>query len=107
MSFASAENPHFQALLAQLRPGYRGPTRRCVAGPLLNSVYNDKLAKVKLQIAGMMGTLMVDGWSSPCGDPVIAISVSVGGRSFLLGDEDTVGCAHTAEYLLGLVRVYL
>jgi hypothetical protein len=41
----------------------------------------------------------MDGWSSPSNDPVLATSVSVGRRSYLLDCEDTTGQPHTAEWL--------
>ena len=49
--FIVADHPLFTEMVNQLRPGYRAPDRKKIAGPLLDSVFTDmkNTAKAKLQ----------------------------------------------------------
>ena len=118
---------NFVKLVEKLRPGYKLPSRKMVAGPLLTAVYNVEFARVVKHTAGKRGTLMLDGWSTghrgdfacsfiwmsllnlpllPNNEPVIAVSVAVGADSFLVGTEDTTGVPHTAAYLQQVASEY-
>ena len=90
-----------------LRPGYKPADRKAIAGPVLDSLYAKEWARTASNLRGKNGTLMLDGWSTPSNDPVIAISITVQGSAFLLGAEDTSGCPHTAEYLRDIAIEYL
>ena len=39
MSFNSANNPHFQKMIAMLKPNVTVPDRRKIAGPLLGEIF--------------------------------------------------------------------
>ena len=39
--FNVADSQHFKNMIAELRPGYKPPTRKCLAGKLLDTVYED------------------------------------------------------------------
>ena len=105
--FCMVENDKFSELICGLRPGYKPPNRKQVAGVLLNTVYEQEFAKVQHLIRGSMMTLMVDGWTSQANEPVVAISLAGTTGSYLMGVEDTTGKPHTAVYLGQLVRDYL
>ena len=88
-----------------LRPGYKLLDRKVLAGPLLNSLYEKEMSRTIAQITGSRATLMLDGWSTKTNDPVLAATLAVDGRAYLVGAEDTTGCPHTSQYLLQVFSV--
>jgi hypothetical protein len=105
--FRSVGNKHFIHLVSMLRPGYKPPERRALAGPLLDRIHSKELQRTIGEIAGLFATLMLDGWSTVTNDPVIAAALAVRERALLVGAEDTTGSPHTGEYLLDILKDYV
>ena len=97
--FSLVDDAEFARFVQLLRPGARLPTRQTLSGPVLDSVYDAELERAAGQVEGKYGTVCIDGWSSITAEPVIGISLSVAGRSFLCDTIDTSGHPHTIEYL--------
>ena len=68
--FNVVSDPHFIQMVHMLRPGYKPPSRRYIGGPVLDRLYTYEHAKVKAQLDGAVGTLLLDGWSTSANDPV-------------------------------------
>ena len=124
VSFRSIDNQHLAKFITMLRPGYRLPGRKDLAGPILDGIYNKEFTKMVTQVSGCMATLMLvcpitiwqsciyimhlqDGWSTKSNDPVLAATVQVNGQTYLVGADDTTGCPHTSQYLLSVLEEYL
>ena len=107
--FSLANNGQFLKLVERLRPGFKVPDRRVVAGPLLDAVYNIEKEKVCAQLKGHddEATLSIDGWSNINNSPVIGVAIIVNGRTYLIDTVDTVGRRHTSDYLCELVEHYI
>jgi hypothetical protein len=74
--FNAVENPHLRKAIGELRPGYQPPTRKALAGHLLDSTYDEITARCYENIKGENVVLQQDGWSDVHNSPVIATIVS-------------------------------
>ena len=99
-SFRSVEHPQFKKMIRMMRPGYSPPSRSCVANNILNSVFDEELAKCKGSLAGQTVAMDFDGWSNIHNEPIICVSiVTENGDSYLVKTIDTSGSPHTSDYL--------
>lgn len=80
LSFLTAEQKYFKEMMNILRPGCSTPSRKHLAGHLLDEVYSDvdNSLKEQLSSANCTLTLCMDGWSSVKNDPILASSVHTG-----------------------------
>lgn len=96
--FNVAEHPLFIAMVQQLRPGYKPPTRFALADKHLDQVCDEMEEKMKLELDGKTVTLVEDGWSNIHNDPVVATCITTAnGQSFFLDAHDTGAMQKTAE----------
>ena len=110
--FSVADHPLFIQMVDRLRPGYRSPDRKKLAGPLLDSVHQDmkKAMKAKLQDVESV-TLVQDGWSNIHNEPVVAHTICTPGNSFFLNavateamEKSAANCAVLAEDAMALAK---
>ena len=102
-AFRSVDHPEFVKMATLLRPGYRPPSRKAVAGSLLNSVHSSELERCKAAIEGKTVCLSLDGWSNISNDPIVCSSLTTSeGLTVLADTVDTSGHSHTGEYLAEL-----
>ena len=81
--FSMVLNKNFRRYTERLRPGYVPPDRHEVGGPLLDTVYEQENAKIAVLLHGKLATLAFDGWSDPKSNPVIGVSTTVSGETYL------------------------
>ncbi|KAK2164706.1 hypothetical protein LSH36_60g06037 [Paralvinella palmiformis] len=95
--FNVAEHSQFKKVMNMLRNGYQSPSRKQIAGNLLDSVYDQLQSDMKKLIDCKTGTLVQDGWSNIHNEPIIASSLQVEGKSYLLDSHPTGSMAKTGE----------
>ena len=61
--FNIASHPEWKKTLEMLRPGYQGPTRKDLGGPLLETVHERLVQHMKTEVQGEHVVMMQDGWS--------------------------------------------
>ena len=62
---AFAENDVFKKTISILRPGYTPPTRKSIAGGLLDKIYIEVTTMAASALEGKEVTLLQDGWNCP------------------------------------------
>ncbi|KAI6651907.1 hypothetical protein LOD99_4786 [Oopsacas minuta] len=72
LPFNLAENDVFKKTISMLRPGYTPPTRKSLAGGLLDKTFNEVTTMTASALEGKDVTLVQDGWSDIHNSPVIA-----------------------------------
>lgn len=98
--FASVEHPEFIKMVRSLRPEYVPPSRKHIAGDLLDSTYHTEKEKCASMLNGEIVTLGLDGWSNVHNEPVICVTLTTKEGNAYLGDTiDTTGTPHTGENL--------
>lgn len=102
--FNSVENACTKDMFQALRPGYQGPTRKEIAGHLLDKVHDDMESTFRQEVKNKSATLMMDGWSSIKNDPILASSVQVEGKTQLLSAEDALSSKKTAEFCVEIAK---
>ena len=85
--FALVDHPEFHRLMQLMRPGIRLPSRKEVGGKLLDEVYETTVEKAKAMCKGKYGCLSVDGWSTITRDPVVGISLTCAGHTYLVNNS--------------------
>lgn len=87
-----------------LRPGYKLPNRRQVAGNLLEDVYASIKTKMHQELNGKTVCMSLDGWRNIRNESIICICVTEAEEKVchLIDTVDTEGNSHTSEYLLQL-----
>ena len=93
------ESDAFRNLIHTLRPSYKLPSRKELAGSLLDSVHTEIKELVKENLKGEKGTLIIDGWSNIRNEPITASCTQVNRKFYIVDIEDTVGNRKTAEFL--------
>lgn len=96
--FAVAEHELFKNMIAALRPGYQPPSRKALAGDLLDNVSTELQTEMQTELQGKDVTLVEDGWSNVHNDPVTATCVHVNGKSFFVKATDNGAAKKTAQY---------
>ena len=110
LPFKTVEHPTFLEMINNLRPGYKPPNRKDIAGNLLDSVFESEIEKSIDTLNDQMVCMSIDGWSNVVNDPIICATVaaqnraSSGANIFLINTVDTSGYPHTAEFLLEVAK---
>lgn len=99
ISFNVVESDAFHDLIRILRPSYTLPSRKELAGSLLDSVHSQVEELVHESLKGKEGTLVIDGWSNIHNEPITAACVQVDGKSYIVDVEHTGATKKTAEFL--------
>ena len=96
----------FKTLCSQLRPGYVPPCRKKIGSVLLDKIFDEENSKLKDNALKTDSVLVLsqDGWSSVSNNPIIAHSVLVNGKSFLLNLENAGSNTKTALYCYSLTE---
>ena len=106
--FAFVENIYFKRFVKILNPCYKLPSRKQVAGPLLEKEYKESKEFIDgiIKITDYI-TLIIDGWSNVKHLPVlniVACALSYTPEPILLDSIMTADQSHTAEYMAGLLK---
>jgi len=80
-----------------LRNGYQSPSHKQIAGNLIDSVYDQLWSDMKKLIDGKTGTLVQDSWGNIHNEPIIASSLQVEGKLYLLDSHPTGSMMKTSE----------
>ena len=78
LPFSLVEHYVFRQTIAMLRPGYAPPTRKKLAGQLLEYIYDEITEASASVLEEKNVTLILDGWSDIHNSPIIAHSVHTG-----------------------------
>ena len=81
--FNAADSPAFKEMIEMLHVGDRPPTRKEMAGQLLDKVHSELIVDAKDDLADKDVTLGVDGWSNVNNDAIIAFTVQRDPKSTL------------------------
>ena len=93
ISFNVVENYIFHNLMHILKPSYKLPSHKELAGSLLDSVQTEIEESVKENLKGREGTIIIDEWSN---EPITCIQVN--GKSYNVDVENTGANKETAEF---------
>lgn len=98
--FKNADHPCFLKMIALLRPGYQPPNRLQVGGILLIDSANKLDAHIikAIETTNAPITVVQDGWSNVKNDPILATSIQIGRKSFLISTIDCGDNQKTSEY---------
>lgn len=95
------EHETFQAIFQKLRPGYKLPTGKESAGPLLDRVHSELQTTCQEQLPGKTVNMSMDGRSNVHNKPVVCVAVT-DGDTYVTDTIDTSGTPHTADNLVVL-----
>ena len=101
--FNAADSPVFKEMIEMLHPGYRPPTRKEIAGQLLDQVHSEIIVDAKDDLADKDVTLGVDGWSNVTYDAIIAFTVQKGPKIYIVHSEDSEDNRHSADCMAELL----
>jgi hypothetical protein len=97
------EHPGFHAFMAEARPGFKIPSRKALAGPMLDESYSSMRRQVKERIDSTetpMLTLVTDSWTNNRQESLTNfVLVTPAGEAFFHSAEPSGQESHTAEYL--------
>ncbi|GFQ77155.1 hypothetical protein TNCT_428261 [Trichonephila clavata] len=79
--FAVVVSESFKKLIHILRPSFKPPLRKELAGSLLEAVYNEMDGLVCEKLKGNEGTLVIDGLSNIHHKSIITSCIQVKGES--------------------------
>lgn len=102
IAFRAADSQQYKDMVKSLRPGYTPPSRKDLAGQLLDNAHDSIEGYMKEMLADATITLMQDGWSSVKNDPIIGTALHNGNKSFLLSTHDCGADKKTADYCFQL-----
>ena len=99
IAFRIVENNTFLEYTKALRPGYKPPSRRVLAGSLLSTLYQEELeATVDRLVSCSHLTLVSDGWSNVKNQCITNYVLSgVGIKPAFWKSVNTTGTSHTAQ----------
>ena len=89
ISFNCVDSVTFKSLVNDLHPGYKPPNRKRLAGELLDTVCAELEREAKKATNGSMATFCLDGWSNVAKDPIIASSIQVSNKVYIVDIIDT------------------
>ena len=90
ISFRSVDGDTFANFCEAMRPGYKPPSRKILAGRLLDTVHEEVMTEMKDKISHKQTLVLTqDGWSLVRNDPIIAHSFNDGKNNHLLNIKDT------------------
>ena len=90
-AFLASENGQLKKLFDILRPGTAIPSRKTLAGPLLEEIFDEEKKKTVGKLKSLKATLALDGWSKVTNDPIVGISFIASGEFYLINTFDTSG----------------
>ena len=102
-AFLACENGQLNKLFDILRPGSAIRSRKTIAGPTLEEVFDEEKKKAVGKVKSLKATLALDGWSNVINDPIVGISFITSGESCLVNTIDTSGESHTWAHLVSLL----
>ena len=102
--FSHLESEHFKRLVSKLRPGYRPPTRKALAGNILDEIHDELQNQMIKNLKEKTTTLIVNGWSNVHNKPLTVAALYTEGKLYLVEVVDTGGNPKTAEYLIDLSK---
>ncbi len=109
ISFLSADNENFRKFIEILRPGYKPPDRKALAGPLLDQTYGEIMEGVTSEIGELPGscaiTISQDGWSNIHNEPLIVSSLCVNFKPYILKSTEAKSTKKTSEYCAELAKL--
>ena len=91
------EHPKFIAMVEEMHPGYKPPTKKAVGGTLLDKIHTDLQLNMKSKLQNKVVTMQQDGWSIPANEPVISTSVTCEGVGYFIDAQLTGSKSKTAE----------
>jgi hypothetical protein len=95
------ENPAFRRCLKRLRPSYRPPHCRALAGYLLDDAYahtNTHIDRIIGEASGHL-TLVSDSWSNQRSESITNYVVTTRKHAIFIGSEPIGATRHTAEVI--------
>ncbi len=104
LPFNIASHPEWKKTLEILRPGYQGPSRKGLGGPLLDKVHEKLVTHVIDEVKGKYVVMMQDGWSDIHNTPVIATSLHTGEKSYFMTAIETGTNKKTANYCTSIAQ---
>ena len=104
ISFNVADHPQFKKMISMLRPGYESPSRKELAGHILDNVHDHIIDEMKTELSGKDVTLVQDGWSDIHNSPVIASSIHTSDKSYFLSAVETGSNKKTSAYCASLAK---
>ena len=107
LPFNIVENPVFVKTINMLRPGYKHPTRKAIAGTLLDTVHDEVCEDMRQSLDGKTATLVQDGWSHCHNEAVVASCLHVGDQSYFLVSVATGDMSKTAENCKSMCDDYI
>ena len=102
--FNIASHPEWKKTLEMLRPGYQGPTRKDLGGPLLETVHERLVQHMKTEVQGKKFVMMQDSWSDIHNTPVIATSLHTDEKSYFMAALETGTNKKTADYCTAIAQ---
>lgn len=102
--FRAVEHDQFIKMIRMLRPGYIPPNRHQVGGDLLDQSFNSVIEKYSEDLKGKTVCMAMDGWSNIHNEPILALTLSVNGKVYIIDCIDTADSKHTADYLMKIVE---
>lgn len=98
--FKNADHPFFLKMIALLRPGYQPPNRLKIGGQLLevSAKKLDEIIVKTIETTRAPITVLQDGWSNVKNDPIMATSIQIGRKNFLISTIDCGANKKTSEY---------
>lgn len=104
--FAICEDESFRALIHELRPNMKIPTRKEMAGELLESCYEREIEKTRELVQGQRyGTILGDEWKNMSSNrKKVVTSMAAGPQFVMIKSFDATKVSETGEYLLKVVK---
>ncbi len=99
VAFNAADSATLKSLFNTMHPRYRPPNRERLEGELFDTVCSELEDEAKKATNGAFATLSLDGWSIVANDPIIASSIQVNDKVYIVDVIDTNDEQHTAENL--------
>jgi hypothetical protein len=99
-SLKRSMSPAWRQMLRALRPGLKPPCGSVMGTTILTKLFDQEREKWFKEMENTWVSMSLDGWTGPSGAPVLGVC---------LGDQlyqavETVGDAHTAEFLAGVTE---
>ncbi|KAI0323733.1 hypothetical protein GY45DRAFT_1231868, partial [Cubamyces sp. BRFM 1775] len=103
LGWAAVEEPYFRVFFNRWVPGASLPSRRTLAGRILDEEAERVTKHMKDMVHGRYATGQCDGWKNINRESLVASTVNVEYRPWLLNVFDMSAIAKTAQNLLEIV----
>lgn len=104
LPFSFVDNMYFKKFLNSLNPAYSVPSRKLLAGRLLEEQFAATQHTMKDYIKGKNVTLSQDGWSTNQNDQLICHGLKYGKKTFFLNAVSPGTNTKSSEYCLSLIE---